>query len=368
VPLTTLTACKRDKLPFATRLWLGPSGGCAETKPHATTGTLACWGVNDVGQVGDGRQLPRLVPSAISFSDQGTLTSLALGARHTCGVFDRHKAYCWGDGGRGQLGSAIPASPLPVSTGDDEAGVDVAVGAEHTCIWRGQHVRCFGSDSEGQLGKGGGADGASVANEWLREANIRSVALGDAHTCVAYARSKASPELVLCRGRKIAAPREPLLSSVVSSIVVTALAAGGDHTCALLEDRTVRCWGKNDSGQLGDGTTNDAIIPVAVLDLRGVTEIGAGNRHTCARVVNGTVACWGANDHHQLANGTTERSARAVQLRLMGIEQIAVAGDSACVRTFEGFVRCWGANDRGQLGDGTTVEHDVPMPPRFRTR
>jgi hypothetical protein len=144
------------------------------------------------------------------------------------------------------------------------------------------------------------------------------------------------------------------------------LAALRDHTCKLEDDHTVHCWGKNDDGQLGDGTRTGSTSPVAVTGLRDVIAIGAGDRHTCAHLANRTVACWGANDHHQLANGTTEASARpGVIVGLVGVRQLAVAGDGACAIVDEGVVRCWGRNDRSQLGDGTTEEHNVPMPIRY---
>jgi alpha-tubulin suppressor-like RCC1 family protein len=280
------------------------------------------------------------------------VTSLALGARHSCAVLDQRAVSCWGDGRAGQLRLGPPMeqslSPVPVGT----EGEDVRVGGAHTCVRAGQHLRCFGSDAEGQLGQ-------APEDAWARGAAVRDFALGEAHTCVAFS------DQVTCRGRPVAAPAAPLLGSMV----VTALTAGGDHTCALLADRTVRCWGKNDAGQLGDGTTNDAQVPVEVAGLRDVVEIAAGARHTCARLASHNVVCWGDGSHHQLANGLTEKSTRPVGVQaLLGVEQIACAGDSACARMADGTTRCWGANERGQLGDGSTVEHDVPMPPTLRLR
>jgi alpha-tubulin suppressor-like RCC1 family protein len=343
--------CRPSKPPTAKRLWLGPNGGCVTTPEHRTSGTFACWGVNDAGQVGDGTTQPR--PSAMRMHfDAGEVTELALGEKHGCGLFDQRFVECWGDGSRGQLGSGVASSPKPVRVGE---GFAVEVGGAFTCIESSSRdqLRCFGENAEGQLG----------ADAWARGAGIRSFALGTAHTCVAYARSASESEMVLCRGRATAAPRDPVLGSVV----VKELAAGGDHTCALIEDGTVRCWGTNDAGQLGDGTTQDSLSPVSVGDLHGVIQVALGLRHSCALLQNGTIACWGANEHHQLAIGTTENSTRPrVVVGLVGGKEIAAAGDGTCARLEGGYVRCWGKNDRSELGDGSSVEHTVPVQIRFR--
>ncbi|MBX3210109.1 MAG: hypothetical protein KF764_34075 [Labilithrix sp.] len=351
-----VAGCKRRTPPIARRVWLGPTGGCVATPAHPTSGTFACWGVNDVGQLGDGTTTARKWATPMRFG-AGTVVELALGERHGCGVFEGGKVECWGDNARGQLGDddrARRASTLTLDAGG--AGVLALVGGAHTCVRggdAGDRLRCFGAADEGQTGDG----------DWSRGVPVRSFALGAAHTCVAYARGAGANEMVVCRGRAVAAPREPLLGSVV----VKELAAGGDHTCALVEGGTVRCWGKNEDGQLGDGTRVSTLDPVAVPDLHGVIQVAAGLRHTCALLQIGTVVCWGANDRHQLAIGTTEGSVRPrVVVGLVGGKEIAAAGDGTCARLEGGYVRCWGANDRGQLGDGSDVEHTVPVQIQFR--
>lgn len=360
VPL--LAGCKRNKPPIAKRVWLGPSGGCVDTPAHPTSGTFACWGVNDAGQIGDGTTTPRASATKMSFG-AGKVKELALGERHGCGVFEGGTVQCWGDGSRGQLGPGRASSLSPITLADvSGTNVAVAVGGAHTCVRAGdksgngdtsERLRCFGANDEGQIGDG----------DWSRGAPVRSFALGAAHTCAAYEKGAGSNAEVVCRGRAVAAPRGPLLGSVV----VKELAAGGDHTCALIEDGTVRCWGKNDAGQLGDGTTHDSATPVSIPELHGVIQVAAGLRHTCALLHVGTVACWGANERHQLSIGTTENSSRPrVVVGLVQGKEIAAAGDGTCARLEGGYVRCWGANDRGQLGDGSFVEHTVPVQVQFR--
>jgi alpha-tubulin suppressor-like RCC1 family protein len=300
------------------------------------------------------------VASAISFPF-GKPTDLALGEKHSCGVFDERVFACWGDGSRGRIGTATDRALTPVKLGEGKiVRGSIAVGGAHSCVRveEGKGLSCFGADDDGQLGEPT-APFPAPAKAWSRGAPIVSFALGDAHTCAAY--GGATPK-VLCRGRAVAAPREPFLEGVV----VRELAAGADHTCALVEDGSVRCWGKNDSGQLGDGTTNDATVPVVVAGLGGAVQVAAGFRHTCALLRNGTVACWGNNARYQLATGTTENSSHPrIVVGIVSAKELSLAGDGACIRLEGGYARCWGRNDRGELGDGTTIEHTVPMPMKF---
>lgn len=354
--LALAAGCKRRGPPVATDVWLGPAGGCIATKDHPTFGGFGCWGVNDHGQLGDGTTAPWPMAGGLRL-EGGAPTDLALGERHTCAVFDGRAAYCWGDGRSGQLGADVAGSLTPVATGDaSDEGLTVRVGGAHTCVRSGapDRLRCFGADGEGQLG---------APSVWDRGAPIRALSLGEAHTCAAYAPVGAAREVVVCRGRAVAAPVEPLLAGEA----VVELAAGRDHTCALLEGGDVRCWGRNDLGQLGDGTKNDARAPVAVLGVRGAVALVSGANHACARLRNDTVVCWGDNARHQLANGTVAPSAYPVLVAgLSGVRALAAGGDATCAALARGAVRCWGKNDRGQLGDGSTDEHTVPMPIGYR--
>ncbi|MBK6311085.1 MAG: hypothetical protein IPF42_11045 [Candidatus Microthrix sp.] len=144
---------------------------------------------------------------------------------------------------------------------------------------------------------------------------------------------------------------------------IIAVAAGGDHSCALRGDGTVSCWGENFTGALGDGTTTDSRVPVAVIGIANATAIAASNFQTCALLADGGVSCWGFNGEGQLGNGTTTDS--SVPVLVTGITDataVAIGNSHSCALLADGGVSCWGRNDYGLLGDGTTIDSSVPIP------
>lgn len=191
-----------------------------------------------------------------------------------------------------------------------------AVGASHACLRViDGTLRCFGSDEAGQLGLG-------------------SEEGGDAGTVVPPTAPKVVPGL---RG-------------------VEEIAAGGAHTCVRLDDGSVRCWGANDFGQLGDSTTTTRRSPIILAAVRDVRAISAGGAHTCAILADKSVSCWGRNDDGQLGDGsTTSRSTPVKVVGIEDVEQIAAGTFHTCARRSDSTVYCWGRNDEGQIGDGTTA-------------
>jgi len=122
---------------------------------------------------------------------------------------------------------------------------------------------------------------------------------------------------------------------------VGALASGGYHTCVLTQAGGVRCWGRNDYGQLGDGTHADRATPPAADVLADVQMVSAGLHHTCALMNSGKVRCWGRNDYGQLGDGTQENRATppAADVLTDG-KSVAAGGQHTCVLTQAGGVRC----------------------------
>jgi alpha-tubulin suppressor-like RCC1 family protein len=241
----------------------------------------------------------------------------------------------------------------------------LAAGNAHICaLLQTGTVQCWGRNESGQLGDGtsGGSRATPVAVRGL--SGVTALAAGSAHTCALL-----QTGTVQCWGLNdngqlgdgtTANRATPVAVRGLSG--VTALAAGGAHTCALLQTGTAQCWGSNFSGQLGDGTTTDRLTPAVVSGLSGVTALAAGWDHTCAVLQTGTVQCWGSNFSGQLGDGTTtDRLTPVAVSGLSGVTALAAGGAHTCALLPTGTVQCWGRNESGQLGDGTTANRVTPV-------
>ena len=195
-------------------------------------------------------------------------------------------------------------------------------------------------------------------------ASVMRLATGYEHTCFIMMNST-----VKCWGQgesgelgngDTATSVTPVAVSNLSGVI--ALSTGRGFTCALLSDHTVKCWGYNEYGQLGNNSFINSSIPVTVSGLSNVESIAAGGYHVCALITGGTVECWGYNDYGQLGDGNTaDRSTPVFVDGLTDVLQVAVGDQSSCVLRTGGGVLCWGWNEFGQLGDGTTNDRLAPV-------
>ena len=265
-----------------------------------------------------------------------TVSSVAIaivaGEEHTCALIDTGAVRCWGRGPRGQLGygdtQSIGDDETPASAGDVELGgaaVELAAGGRHTCALLGDGaVRCWGEGGRGQLGYG---DTQSIGDDEV-PASAGDVPLGG---------------------------------------VAVALAAGGAHTCAVLQSGDLRCWGAGQFGQLGLAATDDigdgeAPSSVPGVDLGGsAAAVGAGSDHSCAVTTGGAVLCFGLANSGQLGYGNTaaigddEDPAAAGPVVLGSVADRVVAGARHSCALLGTSLRCWGDGSSGQLGRGSTA-------------
>lgn len=142
----------------------------------------------------------------------------------------------------------------------------------------------------------------------------------------------------------------------------TAVSAGEKHSCALTGTGTVMCWGENDYGEIGDGSSTNRSSPVAVSGLGGVIQLKAGSLHNCALLSTGTMKCWGGGLYGELGNGATAiRRVPDNVSGLTGAVAISAGAHHTCALTSAGMMMCWGANWNGEVGDGTTTQRTTPV-------
>jgi alpha-tubulin suppressor-like RCC1 family protein len=353
-----------------------PFGACATL----SDGTGRCWGYNWQMELGDGTGLLRNAP--VPVAGLSTAKEMSASAGYTCALLVDTTVRCWGFGLVGQLGHGeFNSSPVPVQVTGLSGATAISTAHRHSCALLGDTtVRCWGdigfSDPAGPP-----MSASPVPVPGL--SGVTAIATGTHHNCALL-----SDGTVRCWGLNqygqfglghdaqiyMHTPGEvPGLSGV------TAITAGGLHTCALLADTTVRCWGQNNEGEIGNGTfLNNVVVPAPVLrfpfdqqGLKGVTAISAGDgiggpTHTCALLADTSAVCWGYNANGQLGNRVDANSGISfdpfpvsVQGGLTGIVEISPGGGSfTCARFADTTVRCWGFGFYGQLGDG--IAHAGP--------
>ncbi len=329
-------------------------------------GSLKCWGDNGFGQLGQGHTrtlgdsttdgvatIPaidlgtgRSATQIVANGGQYTISGVNTEVGHSCALLDNGSVKCWGNNAFGQLGlgdtdtrgdeSGEMGNSLPaIDLGSGQTATRLAASGSHSCaLLDNGNVKCWGNNAFGQLGQGHTRTlGDSTTDE---VATIPAIDLGGGRTA-------------------------------------TQIATGSLHSCALLNNGSVKCWGWNTAGQLGQGhtrtlgdSTTDEVATIPAIDLGGgrtATQIATGSLHSCALLNNGSVKCWGNNGFGRLGLGDTDH--RGNEPNEMGdslpaidlgggrtATQIAISVRHSCALLDNGSVKCWGFNNRGQLGQG----------------
>jgi E3 ubiquitin-protein ligase HERC3 len=391
------------------------TNGCAVA---AETGELKCWGTNASGELGIGNHTnhgyaPNTMGDTLAAINLGTGRQLLAmddcGAGFRCALLDNHDLKCWGSNGDGNLGlgdyddrgdtptnmgDALPA----VSLGTGRTAVAIAVGNEHACAILDNHaLKCWGLNWEGELGYGDyktRGDSPGSMGDALPAIDVGTghyavtVAAGEYETCIILENGRAkcwgdnyngglgTGDTANRGGSTLVGDNLPTINLGLGR-TVQAISPGYWHTCALLDDNTVKCWGANWSGQLGLGDTiqrgdsaatlGDALPPVRLGTGRLAKAVTAANQFSCALLDDGTIKCWG--DNRDVALGVGDGADRGDIAGSMGDALPAVSvgfgrtvqsmaarpgNDGVCVLLDDAAVKCWGSNNGGELGLGDT--------------
>ena len=319
------------------------SAGFEHTCAVTDTGAVWCWGSNENGRLGVGKTADVLGYSTAPLAVDGLtdpVASISAGGKHTCAVLEASKAvWCWGQNDTWQSGVGDGSegnnedAPAPGPVSGVSGAAEVVSGDEHTCAMTSDGVYCWGSNAVGQLGLGKGVKPAA--------------------------------------GLKGIPPMKLDLLSVVQ------IAGGDEHNCVLKGGNTVFCWGDNAAGEVGNGgaTTQPPYVyePVQVFKRAGATEAFTAERlmwsgnafHTCALEGDeGTLWCWGNNDKGQIGTGSSDPAVRAPEaVKLATVIDAALGGQHTCALIRDGSLWCWGDNKDFELGPNATGDSE-PLPVR----
>jgi alpha-tubulin suppressor-like RCC1 family protein len=315
------------------------TGDSLDTCALDTAGTASCWGNGALGLLGDGSMISSTLPVAVH--TEGVLagkklTQISTGYNETCALDTAGAAFCWGNNLNGELGDGSTAAssvPVAVNTSGVLAGktlTQISAGFLQVCaVDTSGTAYCWGFNGSGQLGDPG---------------------LSDSDVPVVVDRS-----------------------GVLAGKKLTQISAGFLQACAVDSAGAAFCWGNNSYGQLGNGSTASSGVPVAVkksgvLAGQALIQISTNFYQTCGVDKVGVAFCWGGNPDGELGDGTTRNSAVPVAVDTSGalagkiVAQISSGDDNTCTLGSTGTAYCWGSNEHGQLGSGTSaLGSNVPV-------
>jgi alpha-tubulin suppressor-like RCC1 family protein len=351
------------------------------------SGGVKCWGRNNNGQLGNHTNTNSNVPVDV-VDGSGLLSgviSITAGGFHTCALMSAGGVKCWGAGFGGELGNGVAGdSNVPTDVvdgpGQQLSGViAIAAGGYHTCALKsGGEVKCWGDNTHGALGEDPAIalELAPVTVSGL-PSSVSAIAAGVFHTCaitsVGAARCWGQNSDGQLGNGSMTESHVPVPVTGFETGGAIAIAAGDGHSCALSTAGAVECWGDNESGEIGDGsdpiTVPRQLTPVSVVGFEsgGASAIAVGSFDSCAVTTGGALKCWGDGGYGQLGNDDFTGS--NVPVSVIGFEAggaTAIATNyHTCALPSAGGVKCWGLGDRGELGNGTNNSSSVPVDVQF---
>lgn len=336
--------------------------------------SVACFGYGTRGQMGDSRYM---IVNTSPVEAQGFAHGnyLSAGEYHYCIVMSDGFVSCWGDNANHQVSASDMTTIGTALDRKDLGAARVATGGHHSCAsLGGGTVQCWGGNAFGQLGDGTTFDQTMPTTVIIENpvdgtsmplTNVQTVVAGESHTC-----AKIEDGTIMCWGLNLdgelglgdTIDRSSPTGPVALPDTAVSVSAGSGHTCAVITNGTLQCWGSNGSGQLGSGDLRHYTSPILVMDdvfpLVGVVSVAAGNSHTCALLSDGTARCWGSNDFGQL--GTGNFSPQLIPMPVVddigrtqeNITAISAGAIHTCAVIDNSQVKCWGDNTFGELGNG----------------
>jgi len=340
-----------------------------------TSGAVYCWGNNSDGELGNGTTTLSKAPVLVS-ALRGEAVQIATGGQHTCVVLNTGSVDCWGQNNDGQLGNGTTTdSDVPAAVSGLGGVTAVTAGEFHSCaILAGGALRCWGENADGQVGDGTTTTRITPVPVSGLSGGVTQVSAGATHTCALVTTPATMIECwgdgrwgELGDGVGTGHPNRDVPTPVFGIIGTASgapggpvqVAAGAEHTCAVISTGQVECWGFNTNGEVGDGTLSNRVTPVYVIGLTsGPQAISEGGTNGCALTQSLGAACWGSADGDDFSAHT---SAQAVLGLSTAVAQLAAGNDSTCALSTAGALQCWGENYFGEVGDGTKNPQATPV-------
>jgi alpha-tubulin suppressor-like RCC1 family protein len=350
--------------------------GTGHTCALTTGGGVKCWGSNQNGQLGDNSTSDSFTPVDVVGMSTGVV-AISLGSSHTCALTAGGGMKCWGNNVGGELGdNSVIQRKIPVDVFGLTSGVSaISAGAYETCaLTLGGGMKCWGDNALGQLGDGSTTPSRTPVDVSGLTSGVLAIKAGNRTTCAVTATGGAK-----CWGDNLYGQvgdgttftrHTPVdVFGLTGGVVALSNNAGSEHTCALMTGGGVKCWGRNDRGQVGDNSPSipGTHLPADVVGLQGgVIGIAVQQLSTCALSATGKPRCWGDNLVNELGDGTKIQRNTPTRLSTISTSEVAMLalGEShTCVLTLAGGVKCWGFNSDGELGNNSIAQSLVPVDP-----
>ncbi len=340
------------------------ASGWRHTCIRKADGTVWCWGYNAEYQLGDGTKVDSL--DAVQVPGIEDTQQVMATPYNSCVTLKDGSLKCWGRGSSGVLGhgstswSSVPVQPLGY-VGANAAQIN---GLFHMCgIATDGSLWCWGTNDFGQLGDGT-MENQHAPVQVLGLQGVVKVSMGRNHSCSLQIGSE-----VHCWGKSdYGALGQGVLADQTSTALVVSLpettvdiSLGYFFSCALSDVGNIWCWGRNDYGQLGDGTLQDQAVPTMTQGLPAPARaVATADNHACALLEDDTVWCWGHNSLGQLGDGTMSYRSTVPVYAQNNVSEITTGENFTCAFSNDGAAYCWGENGFGQLGDGTIQNRGAP--------